>query len=75
VQKVVEFLLGFLVLLFPGLDVLLEPDALLCNSFSKIALVVKVFLLHVLRVFAQVLVFNRILVLLGINVHLATCGC
>lgn len=74
-QKVVELLLRFLVLLFPGLDVLLEPEAFLGNSFSKIALVVEVFLLHVLRAFAQVLVFNRILVLLGVNVHLATCSC
>ena len=45
------------------------------DSFAEIALVIEVLLLHVLCVFAEVLVFNRVLVLLGVNVHLATCGC
>lgn len=74
-EEVVEFLLGFLVLLFPGLNVLLQSEALLGDVFAEIALVVEVLLFHGLGVFAQVLVLDSLLVLLGVDVDLATGGC
>ena len=75
VQVIVELMLRFLVLLFPCFNVLLQSESLLTDTFAEIALVVEMLLFHWLSVLAEILVFDRLLVLLGVDVHLATSGC
>lgn len=68
-QIFIELLTCFFVLLFPGEEIGLKSKTFLSNFFSEITLIIEMPEFHFLCMFMQILIFDHLLILFGLNVY------